>query len=52
MDLFTELRNNANRSDGKVVLPRDMVNTRVGVKGEMTTSNPPNILLQHADWDP
>ena len=51
-ELFIDLKKNANRRDGKVVLPRDMVNTRVGEKGEMTTSNPPNILLEHMDWDP
>ena len=45
VELFNEFRNHANRSDGKLVLPRDMQNTRIGVKGEITTTSPPNILL-------
>lgn len=48
---FEELRRNARKSDGSVVLPRDLMTSRIGREGEFIPQIVHQIKLQHKDWD-
>ena len=50
-EFFEELRNKARRSDGSVVLPRDMITSQIGRGGEFIPQVVHQIKLQHKDWE-